>query len=136
MTPLRNRIMLTGLWLCLAFLAATAPAAAAGPAAYPFSETFVDINPCTGEPHTVTFSGTFFEFDRGNGIEYRIDKVVTTSSGFVGGGTEITTAGVFKVADVLVNADGERMLAIITVVVDPSGTVRVERLGLVCRGRA
>ncbi|HEU5203729.1 MAG TPA: hypothetical protein VFU17_05480 [Candidatus Limnocylindrales bacterium] len=112
-----------------------APAAtAAGPTIEPFNETFVDINPCTGDLHSVTFTGTFYEFDRASGIEYRIDRVVTTSSGFVGRGNEVATdERVFKVADLLKNAEGDLILASATLVWDAaSGTLDIHGPGLTC----
>jgi hypothetical protein len=120
----------------LAAFAVSTPAAGAGPVIQPIEESFVDINPCTGEQHTVFVTGTFFEFDRANGIGYRIDRVVTTSSGFTGGGTEVGIHDrIFKVTDRLANAEGDILLANAVLVVDPSGTVHVESFDLTCRSR-
>ena len=124
--------------LAVAGIAAMLPlaptVAAGGPRIEPFNETFVDLNPCTGDLHTVTFTGTFYEFDRGAGIRYRIDRDVTTSSGFVGRGNEIATGErVFKVADLLTNAEGDLILASTVLVWDAAtGTLDIHGPGLTC----
>jgi hypothetical protein len=41
-------------------LAFAAPAAADPPTAFPFEDTFEDVNPCTGDTMTVTIAGTTF----------------------------------------------------------------------------
>ena len=58
--------------------------AGAAPTAVPFSEQFDDINPCTGETITLTFTGTAFiqEFDD-HSILVAAGTVVT-SDGFSG----------------------------------------------------
>ena len=128
-----------GLLLALGLLAAVgafaSPAAAIGPTGVPFSESFVDVNPCTGELHTVTVTGTFYEFERASGIAYRIDRVITTSSGFSGTGTEVGIHDrIFRITDRLTNAEGAMISVNDLLVVDPSGRVHVESLGdLTCR---
>ncbi len=121
--------------ICLAAASLAAPSStiAANPVATPFYEQFIDTNPCTGEDHTITVRGTFYEFERANGLSYRIDRLVTTSSGFSGGGTEEGIHDrVFKVTDLLRNPSGDVLHASATVVADPGGTVHVERFELRC----
>ena len=129
-----KQTLLPALGLLAAFAAVTSPVVAAGPAILPIDESFVDTNPCTGELHTVFVTGTFYEFDRAIGIGYRIDRVVTTSSGFTGGGTEIGIHDrIFKVTDHLTNGDGDILLANAVLVVDASGRVPVDSFDLTCR---
>jgi hypothetical protein len=113
------------------------PAAAAGeaPVAFPFEQTFVDVNPCTGLDHTITVTGTFFVYERGvNGISHRLDRTITTSSGFTGHGEEISIDHdrIFLIHDILTNSAGEHILADLVFVQDPQGTPRVERFDLRC----
>lgn len=116
--------------------AAASPATAAPPESHPFSESFVDVNPCTGDLHTVTVTGTFYEFERADGIAYRIDRIVSTSSGFSGGGTEVGIHDrIFRVTDLLTNADGDIILANGIVLIDASGNVRMNTIELTCRPR-
>ena len=130
-----KKSLLPALGLLAAFVAVTSPAAAAGPVAHPFNESFVDVNPCTGELHGVTVTGTFYEFERANGISYRIDRVVSTSSGFSGGGTEVGIhERIFRITDRLTNAVGDMISVNDLFVVDASGRVHVDSLGdLTCR---
>jgi hypothetical protein len=58
------------------------PSAVADPPdAFPFTDSFVDVNPCTGDLRTVRVTGTFYVFERGQGISHNFDHTVTTSSG-------------------------------------------------------
>jgi hypothetical protein len=113
------------------------PAAAAGesPTAFPFQETFVGVNCCTGLDETVTVTGTFFVYERGvHGLSHRLDRTITTSSGFTGHGTEISVDHdrIFLIHDVLTNDAGQHMFAQFVMVQDAQGTVRVERFELRC----
>ena len=136
MNALRVRRSILGLGLTAILLAAPLPAAAAAPLVFPFSETFVDINPCTGEPHTIMVTGTFYEFDRANGIAYRIDRLVATSSGLSGSGNEVGIGDrIFKLVDILTSANGDTMRVNATIIRDPAGTVHVESIDLTCRSR-
>jgi hypothetical protein len=127
------RRVVLGLSLAANLFAVAGHVAAAGPVAVPLSESFVDLNPCTGEPHTITVTGTLYILDRGNGFDYRIDRVVTTSSGFSGGGNEVGIHDrIFKVEDILANAEGDIILANARVISDPAGTVHVDTVELTC----
>ena len=112
------------------------PSAVAGPPdAFPFTDSFVDVNPCTGDLHTVTVTGTFYVFERGQGISHNFDHTVTTSSGFAGAGIEVSIDHdrIFHIRDVLSNpVTGQKILAHLLVVHDASGTVRVESFELTC----
>jgi hypothetical protein len=112
-----------------------AVAASAGPPTVrQFSDTFVDVNPCTGLPHTVTINVTQYfvsaVLDRGT-------HEITTSSGFVGRGVE-TEVGpddeMFLLNDTLVNAEtGQRIHAQLIVVENPAtGELQVFRQTLTC----
>jgi len=107
------------------------------PSAFPFEETFVDVNPCTGLDHTITVTGTLYVYDRGlHGLHDRLDRTVSTSSGFSGHGTEISVdhERIFVVHDLLTNESGEHELASLVIVRGPDGTVRVDRFELSCVG--
>jgi hypothetical protein len=129
-------------WFLLASVVATAlasggTAAADRPVEQPLHEVFVDVNPCTGLEHTVTVVGTFFRHAHGDQSLYRLERTVTTSSGFSGRGVEIGIQHdrIFVVNDVLTNdATGEQMTAHAVIVENASGGVRVFRLELRCLG--
>lgn len=113
------------------------PAAADPPTTDEFSMTFPDVNPCTGETHTVTIELTVFQHHHGDRfIEHGVSSV-TTSTGFVGGGTTtlVDTDGVFvfRLLDVLTDEAGSRIMARTLFVVDPAtGDARVESGDLRC----
>jgi hypothetical protein len=68
---------------------------------------------------------------------YHAEQTITTSSGFVGRGTEVGVLHdrIFVVNDVLTNPDsGERMTAHLVLVLDASGEMRVLRFALTCLG--
>jgi hypothetical protein len=115
-------------------LALTATASANAPTRIPFEETFVDVNPCSGLEHAITVTGTFFVFERGNGISHRLERTITTTSGFVGHGNEISVDHdrIFIVHDTLRNSAGDHIRAQVVLVRDASGTPRVERFMLTC----
>jgi hypothetical protein len=120
--------------LTSAALVVVVTASAGPPTVRQFSETFVDVNPCTGLPHTVTINVTQYfvspVLDRGT-------HEITTSSGFVGRGVE-TEVGpndeMFLLNDTLVNAaTGQRIHAQFIVVTNPAtGELQVFRQTLTC----
>jgi hypothetical protein len=126
-------LALVAVTLALGLTAAT-NAAAEPPAAFPFEETFVGVNPCTGADETITFAGTFFVFERGHGISHRLERTITTSSGFTGRGNEISIDHdrIFLVHDILTNGAGDHIRAQVVLVHDGSGTLRVERFDATC----
>jgi hypothetical protein len=119
-----------------AVLTVFVPTAVADPPdTFPLNFSFVDVNPCTGELHTVTVTGTFYVFERGQGISHNFDHTITTSSGFAGAGIEVSIDHdrIFHIRDVLSNpVTGQKILAHLLVVHDGSGTVRVESFTLTC----
>jgi len=116
------------------------PAAADRPTEFPILDVFPDVNPCTGNPMTVTFVGTAYVHFHGSRIVGRSQRTITTSDGFVGHGTDsfVDNGQVFKFTqtDILANASsGDRFRARTVFVVDLStGTVRVDRFELACVG--
>lgn len=128
--------------LGVAALAFAVPAAADPPTAFPFEFTFDDVNPCTGDIHTVTIAGTTFVHDHDGRIVANSERTITTNpTGFVGRGTDtfVDNAQVlmFRLSDILTNPSGDRIRARFVFVLDVStGTVRVERGGLTCLGPA
>ena len=116
------------------------PAAADPPTAFPFEFVFDDVNPCTGLIHTVTIAGTTFVHDHDGRIVATSKRTITTSpTGFVGHGTDSYVLNgqveMFRLADILTNASGDRIRARFVIVIDVStGTVRVEKGELTCLG--
>jgi hypothetical protein len=121
-------------------LSAAVPAAADPPTAFPFEFVFDDVNPCTGDVHTVTIAGTTFAHSHDGRVVAHSERTITTSpTGFVGHGTDSSVENdhvvLFRLADVLTNASGDRFRARFLIVVDVStGTTRVEKGGLTCLG--
>src|SRR6266498_3960046 len=119
--------------LAVVALAFAVPAAADAPAAIPFEFVFDDVNPCTGDIHTVTIAGTTFVHDHDGRIVAYSERTITTSpTGFVGHGTDSYVLNgqveMFRLDDIATNASGDRFRARFMFVVDLStGTVRVEK---------
>ena len=115
------------------------PAAADRPTEFPILDVFPDVNPCTGNPMTVTFVGTAYVHFHGSRIVGRSQRTITTSDGFVGHGTDsfVDNGQVFRFSqtDILTNASGDRFLVRSVIVIDLSTeTVRVDRFELACLG--
>ncbi len=112
-------------------LGSAVPAAADPPAAFPFEFVFDDVNPCTGDTHTVTIAGTTFVHDHDGRIVAHSERTITTSpTGFVGHGTDSNVLNgqveMFRLTDILTNPSGDRIRAHFVIVVDLStGAVRV-----------
>jgi hypothetical protein len=124
----------------VAALAFAIPAAADPPTAIPFEFVFDDVNPCTGDIHTVTISGTTYVHEHDGRIIAQSERTITTSpTGFVGHGTDSYVLNgqveMFRLTDIATNPSGDRFRARFMFVVDVStGTVRVENLELTCLG--
>jgi hypothetical protein len=133
-----NRLVIS--LLSVVALAFAVPAAADPPAEFPILDVFPDVNPCTGTPMTVTFTGTVFVHSHGSREVVRAQRTITTSDGFVGHGTDsfVDNGQVvkFRQTDIMTNASsGERFRARGVFVLDLStDTVRVERFELTCLG--
>jgi len=119
-------------------LAFAAPAAANAPEQFPIFDQFLDVNPCSGEEMTVTFTGTFYVHEHGSRLVVRGDRTITTSDGFVGHGTDTFVDNgqvmVFRQSDVMMNASsGDKFTAQGLFVLDIStDTVRFESFELTC----
>jgi hypothetical protein len=114
------------------------PAAADPPTVEYFSDTFEDVNPCTGEQHTVTIElAESQHFHGDNFIGIGTTTITTEPTGFTGHGTTtfVVTQGaeVFRHVDILTDAAGNRIMASVVFVMDPAtGDIRVEDGDLTC----
>ena len=139
MTTVR-RLVIAGLASATLVLAASGPAAASPRAQFgPLTDTFTDVDPCTGRTHTVTLVQTFFVHEHGDRFIGKGVTTISTSSGYVGRGHSSFVvngnieAGRFT--DILTRPSGDRIRAQGVAVTDArSGTVRVERFTLTCVG--
>ena len=128
--------------LSVVSLAFAAPAAADAPTEFPILDVFPDVNPCTGEPMTVTFTGTVSVHFHGSRIVAHAARTITTSDGFVGHGTDtfVNNGQVFKFSqtDIMTNAaTGQRFRARVLIVGDvATETTRIDRFSLTCLGRS
>jgi hypothetical protein len=131
---------LLALLLGVVALVVAVPAAADPPTEFPIFDVFPDVNPCTGNPMTVTFVGTVSVHFHGSREVSVAHRTITTSDGFVGHGTDSFVDNgqviMFRLTDILTNATtGDRFRARSLFVLDLSTeTVRVERGGLTCLG--
>jgi hypothetical protein len=128
--------------LGVAALAFAAPAAANPPTAFPFEFVFDDVNPCTGDIHTVTIAGTTYVHEHDGRIVAQNERTITTSpTGYVGHGTDSYVLNgqveMFRLTDILASSSGDRIRARHVIVVDlTTGAVRVEGGELTCLGPA
>ena len=128
--------------LTMVALAFAVPAAAEAPSEIPFEFVFDDVNPCTGDIHTVTIAGTTSVHNHdGRIVAYSKRTITTSPTGFVGRGTDTYVLNgwveMFRQADILTSPSGDRMRAQFVIVFDLStGTVRVVAGGLDCLGPA
>ncbi len=128
--------------LAVVALAFAVPSAADAPTEIPFEFVFDDVNPCTGDIHTVTIAGTTSVHNHDGRIVAYSERTITTSpTGFVGHGTDTfvlnSQVEMFRLADIATNPSGDRFRARFVIVVDlSSGTVRVVTGELTCLGRA
>ena len=123
-------------------LASAVPAAADPPTAFPFEFVFEDVNPCSGDTHTVTIAGATFVHDHDGRVVAHSERTITTSpTGFVGHGADSyvlnSQVEMFGFADIATSPSGDRFRARFVMVIDLStGTVRVAKGELTCLGRA
>jgi hypothetical protein len=116
------------------------PAAADRPTAFTFEDVFPDVNPCTGNPMTVTIVESGFVHEHGSREVVYAKRTITTSDGFVGHGTDSFVDNgntiKFRQTDIMRNASGDRFRARGVFVLDTrTDTVRVERFELTCLSR-
>jgi hypothetical protein len=135
-------VALAAVTLTMVALAFAVPAAADAPTEIPFEFVFDDVNPCTGDIHTVTIAGTTSVHDHdGRIVAYSKRTITTSPTGFVGRGTDTYVLNgqveMFNQADILTSPSGDRMRAQFVIVFDLStGMVRVVAGGLACLGPA
>ena len=118
-------------------LALVSPAAADAPTEFLLHDHFVDVDPCTGLEHTVDVAGTFYRHFHANGNTYHADATITTSSGYLGHGVEVSVdhEQILVLNHVLANPNSNRIRARLVLVWDANFTVlRVERFRLECIG--
>jgi len=106
----------------------------------PITETFADVNPCTGRLQTATLTVTFYVHSQDGRTVAQADRTLSTSSGFVGTGTSSYVLNgqveMFRFTDILSDGAGARIRARSVVLADLStGTVRVDSFDLACLGR-
>ena len=121
-------------------MAFAVPAAADRPITFPQADVFQDVNPCTGATMMVTFAVTVYLHSHGSREVARAERVITTSDGSVGRGTDSFVDNgqivMFRFTDIMTNASaGYRFRARGVFVLDIStDTVRVDRFELQCLG--
>ena len=126
----------------LVALMVAVPAAADPPTAVPFEFVFDDVNPCTGDMHTVTIAGTTSVHDHDGRIVAVSQRTISTSpTGFAGHGTDSYALNgqveMFRLTDILTSPSGDRIRARFVIVFHlATGTVRVEKGELNCLGPA
>ena len=91
-------------------------AAADAPTALPFEFVFDDVNPCTGDIHTVTISGTTYVHEHDGRIVAHSERTITTSpTGFLGHGRDSYVLNgqveMFRLTDILTSPSGDRIRA-------------------------
>jgi hypothetical protein len=121
----------------VAAVALAAPISADAPTAIPISVTFDDVDPCTGEIHTVSFDGVAYRHEHDGRVVAHSDLVITTTSGYVGHGVEeeIVNGQMFQIVarHMLVNPNGNRVQARVLLQVDlTTGEVRRDYADLRC----
>jgi hypothetical protein len=135
-------VLAAAVTLMVTALALAVPAAADPPTEIPFEVAFDDVNPCTGETHTVTIAGTTSVHNHDGRIVAYTERTITTSpTGFVGHGTDSYVLNgqveMFRLTDILTNALGDRIRARHLIVFDLSaGTVILQKGELTCLGSA
>jgi hypothetical protein len=111
------------------------------PTAVPIDAQFVDLNPCSGEDHTVMFKGTAWIHELPGGqVVGHAERTVTTSSGFEGRGTDtfVFNGQILKHTgnDLLRHESGDQIRARFTFVLDLStSTIRVDKGEVTCVGK-
>ena len=120
-------------------VAGAVPAAADPPSEVSMTETFPDVDPCTGLVHEVTIDVTFFVHFHDAVTVARGERALSTSLGYSGRGTssfvENGKVEMFRFSDVLGDASGNRIRASGVFVLDPrSDSVRIDTFELTCVG--
>jgi hypothetical protein len=115
------------------------PAAADPPITISDTDTFTDVDPCTGQVHEVTIAVTFVVHLHDDTTVARGIRTLTTTGGYSGEGTssfvENGNIEVFRFTDLLTDGSGNRIRASGVFVLDLSrDTVRVDEFELTCVG--
>jgi len=134
-----RRLLMSALLATSLGLAAVAPAAAGPAFEVSLTETFLDVDPCTGIEHEVTRAITFHVHEHGDRAVARGDSTYSTTLGYSGRGTSSFVLNgkveMFRFSDMLTDDSGNRIRAKGVVVLDlATDTVRVDRFGLTCVG--
>lgn len=135
-----KRSLTATLFTALLSLAFAVVAVADAPTVIPFEVVFDDVNPCTGDIHTVTITGTSFLHFHDGRVSGHSERTITTSpTGFIGHGTDSFVSNgqvvVFRLTDILTSDSGGRIRARFVLVLDvSSGMARVEKGAVTCLG--
>jgi hypothetical protein len=118
-------------------VALAAPAAGNRPRVIEASFTFDDIDPCTGDVHTITFDGTVARHEHDGRVVAHTELVITTSSGYIGRGgeEEIVNGEKFSIVarHMLTNPNGDKIQARVTLQVDlKTSEVRRDEVDVRC----
>ena len=130
-------LMMSAVLVASLSFAVAGPAAADPPGEVSMTETFPDVDPCTGVVHEVTIDATFFVHSHDGMTVARGDRTLTTSSGYAGRGTssfvENGRVEIFRFTDGLADASGNRIRASGVFAFDPASySIRVDRFDLTC----
>jgi hypothetical protein len=134
-----TRYLISGLLAATLALVVAGPAAADRPIEISGTDTFVDVDPCTGRVQEVTIAMTFFVHFHDGVTVARGVRTITTSGGYAGNGTssfvENGNVEVFRLTDLLTDGSGNRLRANGLFVLDlASGSIRVDKFALTCVG--
>ena len=132
-----KRLLIAALLAASLVLSLAAPAAAKPAIEIADSVTFTDVDPCTGLSHEVMIAMTFFVHDHDGITVARGVRTLSTSAGYVGGGTSSYVLNgmveMFRFNDLLADGSGDRIRASGVFVLDlSSGAVRVDAFALTC----
>jgi hypothetical protein len=116
-----------------------AAAGANAPTSFPWFEQFDYVDPCSGLDMVVTITGTAYLITKDGRQVFRIDRTISTSTGFQGTGTstDMYTGRIESLVsdDVLAIGSGQRFRVHFTFVADwGTNTIRVDKGGAVCLG--
>jgi hypothetical protein len=134
-----RRLLMSTVLAASVALAAVAPAAADPVTEISIHESFVDVDPCTGNEHEVTIDWTFFVHEHDGRTVARGVRTLSTSSGYSGRGTTSFVLNdnveMFRGTDMLTDGSGNRIRASAVFLFDRSSdAVRIDRFELTCVG--
>lgn len=134
-----KRLSTSTLLAALLVLSVAAPAAADSPGEFSITETFADVDPCSGLVHEVTIAATFEVHEHQENVVAQGVRTLTTTAGYSGNGTSAFVTNknveVFRFGDVLSDGSGNRIRASgVFVFNSAQGTVKVAIFELSCLG--